>query len=134
MKVLIDTNIILEVILAQAQAQSARALLAAHNDHEFFITDFSIHSIGLLLLRRKQVAAFDAFLNDMMNGLRIAIIALSLADLLSVSEQTKLHKLDFDDAYQHVTAEKYNLTLVSFDADFDRTPRGRKTPTEIMAG
>lgn len=27
----------------------------------------------------------------------------------------------------YVIAEKYNLTLVSFDNDFDRTERGRHT-------
>lgn len=42
-----------------------------------------------------------------------------------------LLNLDFDDAYQYVAAEKYTLTLVSFDADFDRTERGKKTPGEI---
>jgi len=41
-------------------------------------------------------------------------------------------KLDFDDAYQYVAAEKYGLTLVSFDADFDRTRLGRKTPEEVL--
>ena len=29
-------------------------------------------------------------------------------------------------------AEKHDLTLVSFDADFDRTDRGRKTPADIL--
>lgn len=41
--------------------------------------------------------------------------------------------LDFDDAYQYVLAEKNDLTLVSFDGDFDRTARGRKTPAEILS-
>lgn len=36
--------------------------------------------------------------------------------------------LDFDDAYQYVIAEKYSLTIISFDSDFDRTERGRTTP------
>ncbi|MGD0012658.1 MAG: hypothetical protein ABSE93_29465 [Terriglobia bacterium] len=36
--------------------------------------------------------------------------------------------LDFDDVYQYVTAEKFRLTIVSFDADFDRTTWGRQTP------
>jgi predicted nucleic acid-binding protein len=35
--------------------------------------------------------------------------------------------LDFDDAYQYVAAEKHSMALVSFDADFDRTDRGRRT-------
>jgi predicted nucleic acid-binding protein len=39
-----------------------------------------------------------------------------------------LHRfnLDFDDAYQYVVAEKYNLTIISFDSDFDRTELKRK--------
>jgi len=41
-------------------------------------------------------------------------------------------KLDFDDAYQYVAAEKYDLIIISFDADFDITERGRKTPKEIL--
>lgn len=40
--------------------------------------------------------------------------------------------LDFDDAYQYVAAEKYDLVIVSFDADFDRTELQRKTPAEIL--
>jgi predicted nucleic acid-binding protein len=39
--------------------------------------------------------------------------------------------IDFDNAYQYRAAEKYDLTIVSFDSDFDRTTRGRKTPVEI---
>jgi predicted nucleic acid-binding protein len=42
--------------------------------------------------------------------------------------------LDFDDAYQYTAAEKYDLTLVSFDSDFDHTERGRKTPAEVLQG
>jgi len=41
------------------------------------------------------------------------------------------YNLDFDDAYQYITAEKNDLTLVSFDADFDRTERGKKSPEVI---
>jgi len=29
-------------------------------------------------------------------------------------------------------AEKHNLAIISFDTDFDRTERGRKTPAEIL--
>jgi len=42
--------------------------------------------------------------------------------------------LDFDDAYQYAIAEKFNLTIVSFDSDFNRTERGRKTPAEVLSG
>lgn len=41
--------------------------------------------------------------------------------------------LDFDDAYQYALAERYDLTIVSFDSDFDRTARGRQSPSQIMS-
>ena len=52
----------------------------------------------------------------------------------SVVNATRRFSLDFDDAYQYAAAEKYNLTIVSFYSDFDRTDMGRKTPIEIMQG
>jgi hypothetical protein len=51
---------------------------------------------------------------------------------MSVAESRERLHLDFDDAYQYVAAEKHDLTLISFDADFDRTERGRKTPADIL--
>jgi len=36
--------------------------------------------------------------------------------------------LDFDDSYQYAVAQKYSLEIISFDADFDRTEKGRKIP------
>ena len=42
-------------------------------------------------------------------------------------------ELDFDDAYQYVAAEDLAADLVSYDQDFDRTTRGRRTPAESVA-
>ena len=44
----------------------------------------------------------------------------------AVINRAKCLGLDFDDAYQYVTLVRYNLTIISFDNDFDRTERGRK--------
>jgi predicted nucleic acid-binding protein len=52
-------------------------------------------------------------------------------DMGTVIRAAQQFNLDFDDAYQYVTAEKYALTLVSFGGDFDRTERGRRTPAQI---
>jgi predicted nucleic acid-binding protein len=41
--------------------------------------------------------------------------------------------LDFDDAYQYVAAERFGTVLVSFDSDFDRTKRGRKSPEMLLS-
>ena len=54
---------------------------------------------------------------------------ISFADLKAQYDSIKD---EINQAIQYVTAEKYGLTLVSFDTDFDRTERGRKTPAEII--
>jgi hypothetical protein len=48
-----------------------------------------------------------------------------------LTEAARMYKLDFDDAYQYAAAAKFNFVIVSFDADFNRTERGRKSPGEI---
>lgn len=49
----------------------------------------------------------------------------------SVIDAAQKFSLDFDDAYQYAVALKYNLTIVSFDKDFDRTEKGKKIPSDI---
>jgi predicted nucleic acid-binding protein len=69
MKALLDTNVFLEIILSQERAEEAKELLLKSEQHEFFITDYSLHSIGLLLFRKKQHKAFRAFVEDvLLNG------------------------------------------------------------------
>lgn len=134
MRLLIDTNIVLEVILEQAKAEEAQALLARTEEHEFFISDYALHSIGLLLFHRKQHPVFQQFLDDMMLQAGMMVASLSVEDMRSVIEAAQRFNLDFDDAYQYAVAEKYNLIIVSFDSDFDRTERRRKTPAEVLQG
>jgi predicted nucleic acid-binding protein len=131
-RLLIDTNIVLEVILEQAKAEEAQALLVKTEEHEFFISDYALHSIGLLLFRRKQHHVFQEFVNDMMFQAGMMVASLSVEDMVSVIEAAQRFGLDFDDAYQYAVAEKYRLTIVSFDADFDHTEQGRKTAGEIL--
>ena len=131
MKLLVDTSIMLEVILEQTKADEARALLKKTEEHDFFISDFSLHSIGLILFNRNQHDTFQQFVNDMIIRSGTILASLSEEDVGSVINAAQRFTLDFDDAYQYVIAEKYDLTLVSFDSDFDRTERGRKTPEEF---
>lgn len=132
MRILLDTNIFLEVILDQAKASEARETLTQIERHEFFLSDYSLHSIGLLLFRRKQHQVFQEFLDDMLVRAGISAVSLSVEDMASVISAARQFELDFDDAYQYVAAKKYDLTIVSFDSDFERTDRGRKTPMEVI--
>lgn len=132
MNLLIDTNVILEIILEQHHDQEARSLLSTTHQRHFFLSDFSPHSIGVILFRRNRPDAFLDFCSDMVEPGRLAIIGLSVQHMSLVTQASKQFRLDFDDAYQYVTADKHNLIIVSFDADFDRTERGRKTPQTVL--
>jgi predicted nucleic acid-binding protein len=59
-------------------------------------------------------------------------VRLNLAELDILPEVAQNLNLDFDDAYQYVLAERRELRLVSFDADFDGTPLGRVTPAVAL--
>jgi len=65
MKFLIDTNVLVEVLLEQNQAEEARAFLNLKGKHELFLSDFSLHSLGVILFRNKQREAFNQFLLDL---------------------------------------------------------------------
>ena len=122
----------LEIILSQEKAKDAKNLLLKSAQHEFFITDYSLHSIGLLLFRRKQHQAFQAFTQDVLVNGGIRLLSLHSNDMESVVSSAQQFSLDFDDAYQYTVASKYEITLSSFDSDFQRTERGYKTPLEIL--
>jgi uncharacterized protein len=131
LRLLIDTNVFLELLLSQARAEEARALLERPEAHDFFLSDYTPHSIGLLLLRRKQGEVFRQFIADMFVDSRLAMVSLAAGQLDAVIDAADSFNLDFDDAYQYTVAMAYRLTIVSFDADFDRTPQGRKTPAAV---
>jgi predicted nucleic acid-binding protein len=132
MKLLLDTNIFLEIILEQDKTEDAKALLESAGENELFISDYSLHSIGLLLFRRKQHDIFQKFILDITVNAAVTVLSASVDDMDVIVTASRRHNLDFDDAYQYGLAEKNGLTLVSFDSDFDRTERGRKTPAEIL--
>lgn len=134
MRLLIDTNIFLEVLLEQDNAPASRELLSKTEEHDFFLSDFSLHSIGLLLFRHGRQDVFRRFLADMVLSGSIGIAALSPGEMETVIQAARQFNLDFDDAYQYAVAKCYALTIVSLDADFDRTERGRRTPDRLGLG
>ena len=44
--------------------------------------------------------------------------------MFNVIDNMKKYKLDFDDAYQFSVAQKYDLTIVTFDKDFNYLGQG----------
>jgi len=128
---LVDTNIWLEVLLEQEQAQEAYRFLGSVESNCVFITDFSFHSIALILTRLKQSHALLDFIRDTFVEGRVVLLHLKPEDISLVTSVMHEFNLDFDDAYQYVAAEQHKLTMISFDTDFDKTPMGRKPPGKV---
>jgi len=128
---LVDTNIFLEALLEQQKAKEVRSFFQKVDLGEIFITDLSLHSIGIILFGLGKLELFNSFLDDMIiDG--IEILSLQPEGLKLLNSIAQKCKLDFDDAYQYSVADKYNLQLISFDQDFDRTKRKKKEPSEIL--
>jgi len=132
MTYLLDSNVWLELLFEQDRAEDVRRFLETVPMAQIAISEFSVYSIGIALARSGLELAFVQFVSDTLEGTALARIRLDTTDLKEVMSIRKRFRLDFDDAYQYVAAEKHDLTLVSFDADFDRTDRGRKTPADIL--
>jgi hypothetical protein len=67
-RLLFDTNVFLEVILGQEAAAEAKAVLGTGASHALFVTDYSVHSIGLLLFRRGRPELLQAVVDDIIRG------------------------------------------------------------------
>ncbi len=129
---LIDTNIWLERLLDQEKSDEVGIFLDRMPSNHLFITDFSFHSIGVVMGRLDRMNAFLNFINDIFIYGAVSIIRLDPEDMQRLAQVMERFKLDFDDAYQYTAAEKCALTLVSFDGDFDNTELGRKMPYEVV--
>jgi uncharacterized protein len=129
---LLDTNVWLERLLGQAQAKSVGDLLNTLPTEDICLTDFTLHSIGVICSRLKQPAVFTQFVQDVVIDGGVLVISLPPEAMHRVTVVMNSFTLDFDDAYQYVAAEREQVTIVSFDKDFDQTSRGRQTPQQIL--
>jgi len=96
------------------------------------LTDFALHSIGIVLSRLGKREAFVRFVRDAFVDGAVTLVRLDPEDMEALVQIMERDNLDFDDAYQYRAAEKYGLVIVSFDSDFDRTALGRKTPAQVL--
>lgn len=131
MMYLLDTNIWLELLLDREHAHEVKDFLLSVPSEMLCITDFSLHSIGVILGRLGSIPVFCDFISDLVINGSVFIIALKPSQMNSLVEAMEMYHLDFDDAYQYTASLESNLRLVSFDRDFNRTPCGRCTPADI---
>ena len=128
---LVDANVWL---LEQDRFDEVRRFLDVTESSHLFLTDFSFHSISLILTRLGKTMILLSFVQDSFLEGAVSLVHLSPEDTETIANAMQQFRLDFDDAYQYVAAEKHNLVLISFDSDFDRTDKGRKTPQAVLQG
>jgi uncharacterized protein len=129
---LLDTNIWLERLLGQAQSAAVGQLLARLPTNQMLMSDFTLHSLGVILHRLGYRAVFTVFVQDVLIDGGVALSCLPPTSMAQVVATMDRYGLDFDDAYQYAVAEQEQAAIVSFDAHFDQTDRGRLTPTQVL--
>jgi uncharacterized protein len=117
MNYLVDTNIFLEILLNQAGRRKCEAFLQGEKGAAW-ITDFTLHSIGVLLFRQKRPELFNRFAADTLP--QFSILSLGEASYSQLAGVNTQHGLDFDDAYQFCVANENNLSIATQDRDFQR--------------
>lgn len=114
---LLDTNIFLEILLAQEKAAACKRIIVDHSGN-IAISDFSLHSIGVILFKHNKESSFNEFVSDVMP--KVELVSLSNLSYNKLSEVKENYNLDFDDAYQYQIARENGLTVVTMDSDFKR--------------
>ena len=114
---LVDTNVFLEVLLGQGNKERWKKFLQ-DNAGLCGLSDFSLHSIGVIAFRGRRESAYHSFLQDALPDL--ALLHLEKTQYGVLLEARQRFDLDFDDAYQFVLAKSRQLTLVTQDRHFDR--------------
>ena len=61
---LVDTNVWLERLLDQERSEEVRRFLDATSSERLFISDFSFHSIGIIMIRLNKADEFLSFVRD----------------------------------------------------------------------
>lgn len=114
---LVDTNIFLEILLEQEQSERCKEFLSRRFG-SLRMSDFTLHSIGVILFKYNKDDAFQKFVDDVTPKITIlSLPALCCRDLPAIHRQ---YSLDFDDCYQFRLAKHHSLQIVTLDKDFGK--------------
>lgn len=117
---LIDTNIFLEILLGQNRKKECKSFLQ-NNHSTLAISDFSLHSIGVILFRNKKPDLYTSFCNDLLS--QVTILSLPSNEYRYLADVSQKYKLDFDDSYQLLLAKVNDLKVATLDQDFKTAER-----------
>jgi uncharacterized protein len=128
---LVDTNIFLEVLLSQDRKDECEIFLKSVEKGRQIgvITDFSIHSIIVILGNLNRLKELKIFLQTLTAYKGLKIYHTTVADELLAAEIALKGPLDMDDAIQYSAAVSINAeAIISFDKHFNNLKIPRKEP------
>jgi len=97
------------------------------------VTDFSVHSIMVLLDRLNRPEKLKTFLLSLKGYRGLAVHYTSIAEEVSAVELAREKRLDIDDALQYAVALSIGAdAIVSFDEDFNNLGIPRLEPVDII--
>jgi len=129
---LVDTNVWLERLLGQSNSDVAGKFFDKIPSNRLFISDFSLHSIGVILTRYNYFDLFEDYITDLFSNAGLIVLSLDGIEHLEIIENINKYRLDFDDAYQLTISKKYDLTIVTFDKDFKSPEILSKSPIDLL--
>jgi predicted nucleic acid-binding protein len=129
----VDTNVWLERLLNQSRSEEVGKFLSEVSTRDLRVTDFAFHSICVILTRLDRINVLTDFVQDVFVDGDVNLISVKPSDTQLLVDAIKTYEFDFDDAYQYVAAKQNELTLISFDTDFDRIANFKKAPGEILS-
>ena len=129
---LVDTNIWLERLLNQERSLEVKEFLDNSPSELIIISDFSLHSIGVIMSNLKKYEKYAIFIDDLFNHGEVTQLALDPQGTKEVMSYIEKSNLDFDDSYQYCLSKKYGLEIVSFDQDFLKNNIKVYTPKEAL--
>jgi predicted nucleic acid-binding protein len=102
---LVDTNVFLEILLGQNKKEDCKKFLDS-NVGNLNITDFSLHSIGIILFKYGKEKIFQKFVEDILHNIKL--LSLPMERYKEIVNIRRNLNLDFDDAYQYMLLSTMN--------------------------
>lgn len=99
---------------------------------EYAISDFSLHSIDVILIRMKRHDRLIEFIDDLIIEAGMRRVGIPSTSLAAVVTGVLRPALDFYDADPVAVVEQYSMRLVSFNRDFDATPVQGIEPVDLL--
>ncbi len=114
---LIDTNIFFEILLKQDKSELCKSFLEK-NIGAINISDFTLHSIGIILFKQNEELLFLRFISDTLPKANLLTLPKDkYEEIIKIKNE---FKLDFDDSYQYNICKHFNLKFVTMDQDFKK--------------